>query len=503
MNVIDIGARRELFVDEHLVDAFTGDARLKLHHPVPRETIAMPASPPGTHLRYMTVFRDRECCRMYYGACRRYDDEGRPMKGRETIRYGESRDGIDWTFPALGLFHEEGTKKNNIAWAPGGEGRWGTGGFSAFFDENPASPPEQRYKAITSARSSSDERGLAALASPDGRRWSLLASEPVMTGGPARGMYDSQNLAFWDAFRGEYRLYRREIFVEGPRDKHRDILTATSPDFIRWSPPRRLVYPGAPPEELYTNQVIPYFRAPHIFLGFPTRYVERPLSEAIRALPEWERREQVIRAGHLNAKGVMESSQRQGTALTDGLFMSSRDGLHFRRWGEAFIRPGLRPRDNWFYGDNYQNWGLVTTPAAILGAPEELSVYVSEGSRKESVKRFRRHTLRLDGFVSVNAGRRGGGLVTAPLLFSGRELTVNFSASAAGCLRVEIQDPVGWPLPGFELDNCVEALGDDLERRIAWQGGRAPGELAGKPVRLRFELVDADLYAFRFGEPAA
>ena len=27
--------------------------------------------------------------------------------------------------------------------------------------------------------------------------------------------------------------------------------------------------------ELYTNQILPYYRAPHIFLGFPTRYLDR------------------------------------------------------------------------------------------------------------------------------------------------------------------------------------------------------------------------------------
>ena len=60
-------------------------------------------------------------------------------------------------------------------------------------------------------------------------------------------------------------------------------------------------------------------------------------------------------------------SERYGAALTDGMFMSSRDGYSFYLWPESFIRPGLRPLDNWTYGDNFQNWGIVTTPSAFAG----------------------------------------------------------------------------------------------------------------------------------------
>ena len=69
-------------------------------------------------------------------------------------------------------------------------------------------------------------------------------------------------------------------------------------------------------------------------------------------------------------------SQHEGTAVTDGMFMSSRNGYHFNIWPESFIRPGLRVRDNWFYGDNYQNWGLVETKSHIDSAPDEISIYV-------------------------------------------------------------------------------------------------------------------------------
>lgn len=54
-----------------------------------------------------------------------------------------------------------------------------------------------------------------------------------------------------------------------------------------------------------------------------------------------------------------------------------------------------------------------------------------------------RLTLRTGGFVSVNAGYRGGDLVTKPATFSGERLEINLSA--AGEIRVAIQDDVDRP----------------------------------------------------------
>jgi hypothetical protein len=109
-----------------------------------------------------------------------------------------------------------------------------------------------------------------------------------------------------------------------------------------------------------------------------------------------------------------------------------------------------------------------------------------------------RYTLRTDGFVSVNAAFAGGNFATRPLTFIGRELVVNFSAGAAGGLRVELQDGAGKPIPGFALEDAVEQIGDEIERVVTWKSGRDLSELAGRTVRLRFAMHDADLYSMRF-----
>ena len=88
--------------------------------------------------------------------------------------------------------------------------------------------------------------------------------------------------------------------------------------------------------------------------------------------------------------------------------------------------------------------------------------------------------------------------MTRPLRFQGSRLTLNFSTSAAGSIRVELQDSAGTPLEGFGLDDSSVVFGDELEREVRWRGDPDLSSLAGRPVRLRFALEDADLFALRF-----
>src|SRR5690606_21960433 len=102
------------------------------------------------------------------------------------------------------------------------------------------------------------------------------------------------------------------------------------------------------------------------------------------------------------------------------------------------------------------------------------------------------------GFVSVQAPLAGGELITKPLQFAGARLTLNFASSAAGDIRIEIQDLDGSPFPGFQLDDCPPLFGDSVARTVIWNSGNDVSGLAGKPVRMRIVLRDADLYSLRF-----
>jgi hypothetical protein len=324
-------------------------------------------------------------------------------------------------------------------------------------------------------------KGLLTFRSADGIHWSPLSDGPVVT----KGAFDSHNTVFWDVDRQRYSMYVR-YFSEGEFQGLRSIGVSHSTDFITWSEPIGLTYPDSPPQQMYTNQIAPYHRAPHLLFGFPTRYVARPLTNHVRQLDPVPLRNQLIAA-----------SERVGPDLTDGVFMTSRDGLSFHRWDEAFLRPGLQGEGRWVYGDNYQSYGLFETKSDLPGLPNEISMHFNEGSWRDDVHRLRRYTIRLDGFVSLHAPLAGGELVTKPLVHSGHRLSLNYSTSAAGSVRVEIQEESGKPIPGFALEDAEELYGDSVDQTVEWKNG-TDVSLAGRPIRLRFVLRDADVYSWQF-----
>ncbi len=492
IQAIDIGTRRELFVDDFLIEKLTGKAEQRLHQPQPQE-IAITHDMPweGSGSGYHSVFKDGDKYRMYYKSWQlTVTAPGKVNTGEHPLFtcYAESDDGIHWRKPELGLHEFKGSKANNIVIPHGKMGKVNPdGGHPAVFnDENPNAAANAKYKAIVRSNS---PKGLLALKSPDGLSWSPMADAPVITD----GAFDSQNLAFWDAQAGLYRAYWR-YFTEGTTDEKnwkpsglRAIRTATSKDFIHWENQQDLRYVDSPGEALYTNQVKPYHRAPHLLLGFPTRYLERGWSESMRALPEREHREWRSKA-----------SDRYGMVVTEGLFMASRDGVTFKRWNEAFLPPGIERPGTWNYGHQYIAWHPVETKSSMEGAPNELSLYATESYWTGKSSELRRYTLRLDGFVSIHAPMSGGELLTKPFTFTGKALSMNFASSAAGDVKVEIQDDNGKALPGFALGDCEEHFGDSLERTVVWKSGTDVNSLAGKTVRLRFALKDADVYSFRF-----
>src|SRR5262249_8874124 len=107
--VRDIGDRRELFIDDFLIDTRRG-VDLRLHPPTPRE-VALPLNQPwaGPTTGYTVVMKDGDLYRFYYTN----DTDGRTP---DCTSYAESKDGITWTLPKLGLFDFKGSRENNLVW---------------------------------------------------------------------------------------------------------------------------------------------------------------------------------------------------------------------------------------------------------------------------------------------------------------------------------------------------------------------------------------------------
>jgi hypothetical protein len=453
-DVIRLGSRRELFVDRFLIDTMTGTA-LTLERPHDEGVVLRFDKPwEGRFCGYATVIKAGPLYRLYYRGLLSAGGDG---SNREVTCYAESKDGIIWTKPELGLFAVNGSKANNVVLANAAPF---SHNFCPMLDTRKDVPRAERYKALAGTGRS----GLVAFVSEDGLRWKKLRDKPVIT----KGAFDSQNVPFWSEAEGLYLCYFR-VFVKGVRR----IARTTSKDFVSWTEPVLMEYGDRPIEHLYTNQTSPYFRAPHLYVGVAARF-----------LPG----RQVLTAEEAKAINVDPDYFKD---CSDGVLITTRGGDRYdRTFMEGFLCPGIG-LENWVSRTNYPALNVVPTGA------HEMSLYANQ-NYGQPTSHLRRYTLRLDGFACVSAPYSGGELLTKPLTFAGKELVLNFATSAAGGIRVEIQDAAGKALPGRALADAVETIGNETGRVVRWRSGSDLGALAGKPVRLRFVMRDARLFSIQF-----
>ncbi|MBL9180494.1 MAG: hypothetical protein JNM65_20705 [Verrucomicrobiaceae bacterium] len=442
---LDLGSRWELFVDEFLVAQKSGVA-LKLHDPIKREVVLETNQPwEGRTCAYFSAIQDGGKVRLYY----RGSDGGSDHSDAQVTCVAESTDGIHFTRPKLGLIEAGGTKDNNVLWR-GVEAH----NFSPFLDANPQAKPEERYKALGGVKQPGKNwaqgetpGGLYAFASADGLHWKKMQDTPVIT----KGAFDSQNLAFFDTTRNRYACFSR-IFSSNVRA----VQSMTSADFLSWSNgvPHQYVE-GVPMEHFYTSATVPCPTAPHLFLSFPKRFMP-----ARHKVPEHKEH-----------------------GVSDAVFMSSRDGVH---WDRPFLEAWVRP------GPDLKNWtdrNNMTANGIVITGDGEWSLYISEHYRHAD-HRIRRLTVRKQGFASMHAGAQGGVFTTHPLKCGGKKLLINYATSAAGSVQIEALDEAG-----KVAATMSELYGDEFEAPVL-----DLSKLAGKTLTLRVKLKDADLYALRFAD---
>lgn len=477
---VNIGDRLELFVDETLIDTLDG-ASFRLHSPRPAETALLFDKPwEGSGNHYLTVFQDNDGYHMYYHSV---VGRSNSASGRDWVSYtcyATSDDGVNWLRPHLGLFEFQGSKQNNIVC----HGPFGFEDGKLLFpypNMKPGAPPELRYLAPGARVDRSNGTEVIRLflfASPDRVTWKQVGEKPIINGlgttnhstyYPPKNLLDSDHSLFWDALSGQYFLYLRDQRIQpNTGERLRAVRRATSQSLMNWSYPEWTHMNPSPPDQFYTFGARPYFRAPHFYLAFPMRYLR------------WR-----------NAPLPDSYKGQLGVGVSDTVFVSSRDGLHWdRRFPESFIRPGLNPL-KWTDRSNHTSMGLVPT------GPNEMSVYVLEYFRLPEPQ-VRRYAMRTDGIASINAPYAGGSITTKPVVFRGNRLVINASTSAAGGIRVEILDAAGRPIDRYTGDNVIEFFGDSVAEEVRWDQGPDVGSLTGKPIRLRFVMKDADVYSYRF-----
>jgi hypothetical protein len=475
-NIINIGDRRELFVDKTLIDRMD-NVWLQLHEPRPGGTAICIDQPwEGPANGPLTVFPFEGRYLMYYRAMMlKPDDES------GVLCVALSENGVVWRKPGLDLVGSNGRGDTNICADDRGLAFMAT----PWLDTCPNVPAGERIKAITSETiggekhtAFADPKGpkrLVFWVSADGFTFRRLHPQPELVS-DLPNCFDGGNTMFWSEVEEQYVLYYR-IFDNDGGTNYRSMARTTSKDLMQWTDSIPMTFGDTPREQFYTNQTQPYYRAPHIYIAPAARFMEgrRVLTVA-----------QAEEIGLRNSRGNFYDND-----CSDGVLLTTRAGStqYDRTFMETFIRPGPSA-SNWVSRTNYPVTGILHT------SPEEMTLFVARHYMQESwhVERLQ---LRTDGFASVRAPWAGGEMISKPLTFAGDELEINYRSSAAGSVRVELQHADGKPLAGFSTEHCQEIIGDEMERVVVWKHGAGVGRLAGQPIRLRFSLRDADLYSFR------
>ena len=485
---------REVLWDEFLTGKLT--ARKILHQPVykaPAFTLDKPWE--GDGCGYFNVLFD-PCTQlhyMYYTALEMFKSDGTftPTSDIHACVM-VSTDGVTWTRPDVGeVVFEESSANNIVAGIENVPGLTGLDNFYVMLDKNPSCPVSERFKAVMRYdgvdADGKKTRKLVSLVSADGLHFHMHSTITD------KGYFDTLNTVMWYEEGGRYLCFIRSFHQPGTFKEYegkekdgslnsfvRDIRVLSSKDFVTWTEPRRLTFDSVADFPLYTNCVSVYPHAPHMLVGFPTRYCERA---------EWtDNFEQLC--GRDKRLERMAYEPRFGLAVTDCLFMCSRDGESWHRLDEAFMRPGPEYPQNWVYGSCYPCVGMIDTPSEIPGGDPVLSFFVYRNHWSGEPAVLERYLIRKDGFVSLHADAEESRLLTRPFVFEGDSMKLNFSTSAAGHVHITLMTRDGRTARSCEL------FGDSTDRIVTFD--QPLDSFSGKPVVMLIELQDADVYAFEF-----
>lgn len=490
---IDIKNRREVFWEDSMIIPEHTTAELKLHNPIKKEHILTFDAPWETAgVGYAITVKDGDLFRMYY-VCEVPETFG--VYSTRVVCMMESCDGRNWIRPNLGLHECNGSKENNIILVAQKSETLEEpfDNFFVFIDENPDCKPEEKFKALALCRNLEEKehihwlspRELWLYTSADGIHFTRnrLVVDSDFVG---RGGFDSINTAWWDKDDNKYHCFVR-VFM---KDRVRDIKYMESTDFQNWSEPILLNYGESEEYELYTNHIMKYYRAPHMFIGFPERYIERPsLGKNFEQMNGEE-------GARLRKERAENLSLRIGTAVTEGIFMCSRDGLHWKRYDDMFFPLQQEHTHNWAYGDySCPMYPFLETDMPAPWNGKEISFYVPEGSFSPNPHKLYRHSIRLDGFASYHADYEVKQVTTKSILFTGNELHLNFSTSALGWIYVDVLDANNKPLEGW---HSCELFGNTTDRTVYFGDSKDVSSLQGKVIRLRFTMRQADIYSYKF-----
>lgn len=488
---LQIGSRKQLFIDERFV-AEKRDVALVVNPPVKAGAIDVAAETAPCVVEHGGI------CHLYQG-----------LNGRTSL--WTSADGLSWKAhgPLAGI-DDAGPMWTSIN--------------SVFIDPKDAEHPfkglyERTPKVMVEPETGRNHvapvpGGLYLCRSRDGITWDYLPKVAIPF------TCDTQNQMLYDPWRDRYAAYVRAFpEVSGPWKFKRCVARVETADLLALPWPHRtnpankgsgkhdfpyindeldlVMGPDAddpPMTDLYNPCMHVYPEAEAVYLAFPSMY----------------------RCWGYGGGNISAGRDQRGTFFNDGIFETqlavSRDGIHFTRHHAPYLLAGLvRDRSG---SDGDIDCGLMMMGIGMLRRGDEIWQYCY-GSRRthETKEQAEKHgrkggaiirlVQRLDGFMSIDAGPRGGELTTPPVVFSGDRLVLNAACHGLGEIWVEVLDDAGRPIPGFTRADAISIDRNGTAQEVWWKQGPDVSALAGRPVRLRFDMRSAKLYAFQFTEQDA
>jgi len=508
--VHDIAAQKQLFLDEMFFASCRG-VSLTVNPPTDAGQVLRADRPwESGGIIHLVLAPNVGHVKLYYHAREKLPDgpDGRP-RGRSCLCCAVSPDGVEWEKPNLGVCEFHGSTDNNIVMLgdPDGPRHSFQAPGSVVIDPNDV--PEQRYKMLYMGTPD----GIFGAYSADGVRWTVGNDGDPIT----KAVGDSQNVAIWDdrlsRWVGYFRLWAPT----------RCVCRVETDDFWSWP----FLYPKdvvLAPDEL--DAIDGAVHGPFFIAGESidktmggTRYSPKLPAE------QWawwtDRVEDLCGADFYNqpvtkypwadrAYVMPFSILRHRFDLEEIQLAVSRDGIQWDRPGDrqAWIRPPIDEH----VGNMYCGPGIVRqghwldhyyTRLAVWHGGAKPGTYetVPEPPYCGSIHRAR---LRLDGYVSADAGSAGGEFVTPPLIYSGGRLELNVDTGAGGWIEVgllpiECHEPVHVPtVSQCPADACDRIVCNSLRRVVTWKGKSDVSDLAGKAIRMHVRMRNAKLYAFQF-----
>jgi len=440
-----------------------------------------------TGVSFCTIIKDGDIFKAW-GPCE-------DTKSKRFMAYFESKDGLKWKRPKLGIVEYNGSKENNLINLDPDYYGCTFWGWSVFKD--PVAAPAERYKAMKAGKIPAEKfaeyrkkwpddwvplssRGnnwfvINAAISADGKNWTILP-QPISV-----EHSDTQSVAYYDRQLKKYVLYTRTYMfgnrsANAPselqvgrwgRARRRSIGRTESIDFRHFEPSQLVLMPEPkllPSDHIYNNARTSIPGAPDHHLMFPTLYHMTDDTTTITLATSFNGKNWYHITDPLilktNAFGQWDGgcifSHPNLLELPDGSFALPYTGDNY---------PHKYPRGDWRFWPGYALW-----PKGRL--------------------------------IGIEAAEHGT-FATVAVVPPGKKLRINALTKRAGKILIEVvkYDPQyneHKALPNRTFNDCDPIIGEKHWTPVTWKGIDDLGCKEGQAVFLRFKMFKAKIFGLQF-----